>query len=394
MKIRVCGIEIDKWQNMSVQLLFNSVKSTFSFDMYFDNQNSDHRKILLPGAYNQCVIVSDGGETLLTGVIVSQSFRSATLPFLVTVSGYSLTGVLDDSPYSALFSTTQSDGKTFLQICQAVCDQFGFGLLDKTEGEVDKLQPITTSNSKESESVSSYLSGIAKDSNIVLSHDENGNLVLEVATTSEPIFDFTAGMPGVEYGLSFDGQRMHNIITAASQGGAAQLAEVKNPYVAPQGGLNYLNIAFNSTIGIQKRNIFTTGYRPTRVIQTDTDATSIQDVADQALADELQAINVSVRIDRWELNNKIVKPNTIITIQNPELYLFNKIKFFVQGVLLEGDNKESTATLDCVVPEAFNGVVPKYSIFYGTNFTNFTPEKSVIIVPEQGFGDQRRAIDL
>ena len=124
----------------------------------------------------------------------------------------------------------------------------------------------------------------------------------------------------------------------------------------------------------QVLNVFNVGYRPHSVTQTDTDAPNLEDVANQALADELTAIQLSITIDRWELNNKLVPTGSIVSVQNPELYLFNKANFFIYQITYSGDAAESTATYLCTIPEAFNGKVPTKSIFYGTNFTNFVEE--------------------
>ena len=384
MKIRVCGIEITKWKNLSVTLLYDSIKSIFSFDLYWDPFDPDMRPVMLPGGYNQCTIVSDKGDIILTGVLINPSFKSSSEPCLVNISGYSLTGVLDDCEYSAVFPGTQRIGMTFLQIAQEVCNKFGIGLLDNSNGLAAKVA-LPSSDTDRHTTVANYLTQIAMDSDIVLSHDNYGNLVLSVANDSEPVYDFTQGMPGIEFSLSFDGARMHSSITVEAQGGSTQSVTIKNPYVAPQGGFNYraaannnatiFNNGFNGgkfvNITTLLQNEYNTGYRPHSEVQTSTESSNIQDVAQQVLADELKAIEITIEIHDWELDGELALPNCIITVQNPELYLFNKARLFVSGVVYSADEKESTATLICNLPECFNGKIPTTSIFYETNYTNF-----------------------
>ncbi len=382
MKIRICGIEIVKWQNLSLNLLYDSVKSTFSFDLYWDPYDADMRKVMMPGAYNQCTIVADNGQLLLTGVMHSPSFKDGPVASLVNISGYSITGVLDDSEYSAMCdaigSGMQTNNTNFLQLCQNVCNIFGFGLVDNTGGKAVAIALSSSEPANKDQSITGYLSDIAKDANITLSHDVNGNLVLKIATNTKPVFDFVSGMPGVEYELSFDGQEMHSFIIAHAQDGTGAGATVKNVYVAPQGSFNYKNAAINTgnilnaPLGqLQVINEYSTGFRPHSVTQRDTDATKLQDVANEALADELKNIPLTIKIARWELNNRIPMPGDIITVQSAYLYLFSKARFFVQNIFFSGDEKESTAILNCLLPECFNGEVPTQSIFFGTNYTNY-----------------------
>ena len=427
MKVRVAGQEITKWENLTLTLRFDSVKSVFSMDMYWNPFDKKMRLVMLPGGYNTVIIVSDNEQVLFTGIFINPSFKSSSKPCLVNLSGYSLTGVLEDVEYSAIFSdSTQINGKSFFYICQTVCNKLGLRVKDNTGGQAKRI--ITTKDLKadtiiernepdREQSIADYLSDLAKGLNIVLSHNEHGDLVLNYNLgDSDAVFNFSQGMPGVEYELSLDGSQMHSEITAAAQAGYVgekpAPVTVKNPFVAPQSFFNYrtaginlpainskyllngssLQLQVSSMLGInlpainskylvngpspqpQVLNVFNVGYRPHSVTQTDTDAPNLEDVANQALADELTAIRLSITIDRWELNNKLVPTGSIVSVQNPELYLFNKANFFIYQITYSGDAAESTATYLCTIPEAFNGKVPTKSIFYGTNFTNFVEE--------------------
>lgn len=418
MKIRVAGIEITKWTNLTLNTRFDTIKSVFSVDMYWNPYDKAMRLIMLPGGYNEVTVVSDEGIVVFTGVFINPSFKSGSKPCTVNLTGYSLTGVLDDVEFSAVFDTTQTNGKTFFQICQTVCNKMGLAVVDNTQGVASKIittgsvsrsagQPqsdetVERSDPDRGQSIADYLADLARGLNIVLSHDQYGRLVLNYDIgTGGPLFNFTQGMPGVEYELSVDGAQMHSTITAAAQGdytgGVADPKTVINPYVAPQGKYNFRNAAMNGDINgkidrrinaignvaddgqLQVLNEFNTGYRPHSVTQTDTDAPNLQDVANQALADELTAVKLTILINRWSFNGKRIPVGSIVSVQNPELYLFNKANFFVYGIDYEGDEEKTTATLNCTLPEAFNGVVPTKSIFYKPNSDNFVPEDETVV---------------
>lgn len=397
MKIRFNGVEITKWENMTTSIIYDAIKSTFSFDWYWNPFEKSLRNVMLPGGFITCTLVSDNDELLLTGVLINPSFRSSSTPSLVNVSGYSLTGVLDDVEYGAVFATTMTNNLTFLQICQNVCDAFGLGLVDNSDGAATLVTLAIADVIKPDDTIGDYLAQIARDNNITLSHDAYGNLVLNVYKETKPIADFGSGMLGVEYFLTVDGSQLHSTITAKEEASGTNGFTVTNVYCAPQGGFNYRTAAINNgnilnkPLGqLQVMSEYNTGYRPRLVIksQSDQDSTSLEQVAKQALADELKAIDFTIVIPRWELNKKIVLPGNSVTVTNPELFCFNKVKLFIRQVDFTGDSEKSTAVMHCCIPECFNGEVPKFSIFYGTNYTNFVQERIIIGGTEPFITDQ------
>ena len=50
------------------------------------------------------------------------------------------------------------------------------------------------------------------------------------------------------------------------------------------------------------------------------------------------------------MDNKILKPNNIITVTNPEIYLFKKSNWFIESIDYKGDQNINTAVLNCVLP--------------------------------------------
>ena len=67
------------------------------------------------------------------------------------------------------------------------------------------------------------------------------------------------------------------------------------------------------------------------------------------------------KLDEYEqIATKIIKPNNLITIINPEIYAFTKQTWFIESIDFVGNNKETTATLNCVLPEVYNMETPEY----------------------------------
>ena len=422
MKIRISGKQIDKCSNLNVTIMYNSVKSVFSFDLYWNPFEKSMRKIMLPGAYNYCTIVGDTGEIALTGIIIAPSFESDCLPHLVNITGYSLTGVLDDVKYSAIFDSHQNTGLTLLQITKNICSRFALKVVDKTNGLAEKAkikiqQPnnsgtqanaetqIDTSVADVDMSCTEYINSLCKDLNINLSHDRYGNLVLSIVEDKTPLFDFGQGVPGIKYTLQFNGECMHSTNTAHSQGGNDAGATVTNPYVGANGHFNVIATGQNLPTVVEKNRVlqdilvegilneYAVGYRPEVVIQTTSDSKDLMQVAKDALAKELEeGIKIGIVIHDWDVPpdagtqelrpSSLPMPDNYINLLNPELYLFRKTKLFIQSVTYNSDASHSTATLVCVVPECYNGESPINIFTYEGNNEDFAEHgEHAVITP-------------
>ena len=399
MTIRVNGVTIDKWCNLSVTLIYDSVKSVFSFDLYWEPQNADlfWRHLLLPGAYNVCSIVADSGEILITGVIYSPSFKSGSEKYLVNISGCSLTGVLDDVEYSAVVKDTSASNLTLFQVACNCANRLGIYVISKT-GEANKI--ISNTNADVDQKCTEYLAALSKDLNTTLTHDQYGNLVIDVPASDEIIYNFTDGMPGVKMELLFNGEGMHSVLigkaSADIKNNSPQAVTAYNPYVPSIGGANYRNVARNNyTIAkaplsqgmqIQIGNEYNSANRPGVYIQTDTDPSNLQDFINQKLAEELKTgIVLTIEIEGWTLGDTIPRPPMLITVLSPENYLFQPTKFLIESAEFSGDPKQGTTILRCVVPEVYNNGTPANIFTAQKQNLKITPESSININSGEAF---------
>jgi hypothetical protein len=161
-----------------------------------------------------------------------------------------------------------------------------------------------------------------------------------------PLYNFTEAssyVTGME--LTAAGQDMHSQIIVLGQAGDVNSLDsvANNPYVVS-------NIPNNNALNT---------WRPRVLLQTFGTSVDTKICAQSALMQELKNIVLSIDLNTWYLNNKLVRPNYMVTVQNSDLYLFNPTKFFIESVVLRGDEKSGTATLNCVLPEAYNHQTPK-----------------------------------
>jgi prophage tail gpP-like protein len=342
------------FNQFSLNLVYNSNASQFRFQFYFDPTNPEHKELACVTHFHEVTLEEDG-EMLLKGVITSQNFRVSSVKELCSFSGYSLPGVLSDCQIPPSIYPLQSDGLSLQQIANKLIQPFrrNYGLEMVVDPAVQSRmnQPFETSTANETETIIDYLSGIAKQKNIIISHDEKGRLLFtEAKTDIDPILDFDLtkeqSIPGTQFSMNYDGQGMHSHITVQKQasidGGNAGEETIRNPYV----------------IG--------SVYRPAVKSQTSGDDNQTFSAAQRALSNELKNVTLEIQTDRWIVDGKILRPNNIITIKAPKLYIYRKERFFIESINFEGDETQTIATLNCVLPEVYNGKTPQ-SIFRKIN---------------------------
>lgn len=333
---------IQYFNNFSLDLKYDSVASSFAFGFYFDPENHDLEELACVSHFHQAQVYFNG-ELLLNGYIVSQAFNSAPKAELAHFSGYSLPGVLEDCPIppppTPQGAYLEFTALTLREIASKVLAKFNIPMV--VSASVASLMdiPYAETAAEPTQSVKDYLNELASQRNIVISHTANGSLLFTRANASQkPSFHVEKGLIATSMRLEYNGQGMHSHITAMKQ--------------ASEDGTNEgQDTVTNPLVPIV--------YRPKVIIQSSGDSNSTLQAAQNALAAELKNVRVIINIDRWIVNNKLVKPNTIITVKNPEIYIYNTAKLFIESISYSGDASRTTATLTCVLPEVYNGQTPK-----------------------------------
>lgn len=370
MQLKINNKVFDKYTSCSVSLHFDTVASTFSFDIYFDPSNPEHRKTFLPGAYNICE-VSHNGEVLITGVGLNQAMRSGATKQLIKYGGYSRTGSLNDCQKPVGYST-QYIGKPISDIAKQLIAPFGLELIidPAVESDANAVYQQTSSSPAidPDQTVIDFLTTLALGRNLIFSHTPQGNLLLTRGNTKQaPAFGITNGAPCIGKELIFDGQRLHNKIWAVGEANGysanTSQSDILNPYVQSKSVTSKLGY-----IGGLPTLSYETGYRPGVYVQRSGNDNSTKLTARQYLAQELKDIRFSIEIEGWEVNGKLVRPNTIITVQDAEIFLYQKTRLFVESVTFTYKNPARTAVLSCVVPECYNNE-DVINVFTGSNLT-------------------------
>ena len=359
MQLKVSGRTIDKYNNVSVSLKYDAVGSTFAFKLYFDPGNANDKRAYQPGGFNLVEVIHNN-ELLITGVLLSQGFESSSTKQLTTIAGYSKTGVLEDCT-ARIGETLQQDGKSLIQIATQLIQPYGIALFvsDNVRSVCDEVFSTATMN--QYETIKSFLSKLAAQKNVVISHTADGSLLFTQADSNKkPIYNFTSGT-WITMSLAFDGQQMHDKINVTGQ------ANVLSPNSAADSV--QLNPYLSSTRGPNTTGAYFPLFRPIVWEQTaSADVSTSPLTARKKLGNELKAIRLKIDINGWTLGGKIPRPGDIVTVTNPDIFLYQKTKWFIEQIDFRGDEKSDTATLSLVLPECFNND-PVVNIFTGTNLT-------------------------
>lgn len=337
---RLGKVDVKYFNEFDVTLKYDSVASTFSFKVDFDPKNREHAEALCLSHFHEAEVMHNG-ETLITGFILSNVLARQAVKELVQLGGYSKPGVFEDSNIPPDLYPLQADGLTLSEIANKLAQRFKIKVIVDPIVSEEMNKVITKTTAQPTQTIKDYLTELAIQRKVVMSHDEKGNLLFTKAKTKQaPLFHIEDGAIDTRISLSFSGQGIHSHITVMKQadadGGNAGEHTIQNPYCP---------VAYV--------------YRPKVITQTSGDDITSQEAAKQALMAELKNIVLTVELDRWDVNNKIIRPNNIISIKSPENFIYQKTNFFIESINYKGNNEKQTATLTCVLPEVYNGETPK-----------------------------------
>ncbi len=334
MKLKINGNEYRYFNKISIVLTLDSIASAFSFTARFNPDNPSHKSIFKPFSYPKVEIYNDLNELLLTGVIVSHKFSSNKNPELIQVSGYSAAGKLEDVTIPTNAYPLESNNRSLKNIVDKLGRLFDIKcIIDPSVFRAANINYEKT-EAQPSDTIKSYLSKLASQRNIVLSHNEKGDLVLfRPDTNKEPIYFFNSENT-LDMSLSTNGQSVHSTISVIRQ------PSDNNPSVILEDAAN---------------NLMIKEYRPVVHVLSSGGATDTKFAANNKRASELKSISVIVKAKNY-LN---IKPSDIVEIQNKEIYLYHRTRFLVNGVKITESEKETITEITMVLPETYTGKQPK-----------------------------------
>ncbi len=354
MKIKINGYEISFFTAGSINLKLDSIASTFAFNCRFNPENDTHKELFKPLQYHKVEIFSSNNKLMLTGTILNNSFNADSKINLVAISGYSLSGILEDVTIPPSLYPLENTNLTLKQIATKLCNAYGIGLIiGSNAGNTNIVAPDIDPSSQNETNISykktvasptdtgkGYLSKLTSQRNILLSHDVKGNVVLfRPNDQMKPKYFFNSENT-ISISSDYNGQSLHSEINVIRQP-----SEENN-------GVSTVDKIINPLIG---------KFRPTTKILSSGEDTDVSKAANNELSSELQAITLKVKLKGLFDD---IKPGDIVNIHCHAVYSFAYSRYMVSGIAFNFDEKGETTELDLVLPETYTGKVPKNILFF------------------------------
>lgn len=354
MRIIIEGHECLFFTAGSINLKLDSIASTFEFAARFSANNLEHQEMFKPLQYKKIEILNSKNKLIFTGTILNHRFKSNEGRELLVISGYSKSGILEDVTVPISAYPLESTGRSLKDIAERLSGLFGINVIvsdqaktisdtaikiKKSPKEKSTLATLTAKAKAifgktaigPSETIKDYLAKLAGQKNIILSHNEKGEVLLfQPDLDQKPRYFFTKGN-SLSMATDFNGQALHSEINVVRQPSDDNL------------GVSATDVAKNSLIA---------KYRPTTKILTSGDDTDTSNAARNEVASELRAIAVTVELQG--LFDEIY-PGEIVNVHNHYIYCYAYNRFMVDSITMKFDEKSDTTTLNLVIPESFSG---------------------------------------
>ena len=332
MRVKIDGDYYNYFSGLSINLKLDSIASVFSFNVRFNPENATHRKLFKPLQYKVVQLYNYEDTLIFTGVILTHSFTSSASPNLLSLAGYSLPGVLEDVTVPVSNYPLESINRSLKDVAERLLGLFGLQLIIDSSATIASNVIYKKSVASPTDTIKGYLAKLTSQRNLVLSHNAKGEVLIYKPSEVTPVYFFNAENT-TSMKFDINGQSLHSDISVIRQpsednAGVSTADTVKNPLIPV--------------------------FRPSTKILSSGEDTDVKNAADNELANELKALNLTISLNRIETIN----PGAVVEVLNPEIFIFSKTKFMVIDSIIKSDTSSETSELKLVLPETFTSKIP------------------------------------
>lgn len=333
--ISIDGAAFFGWTRVGITRSMDSF-SSFIFESIWNPNDAAHREAFRPFQFRD-VGVSDGGALLLTGTVVDATPAVDATSSTITVSGYSLPGVLEDCTAPASALPLEGDRQTLGAVAAQLLKLFGLRLDMPDPGPAFDREAIAPEDK-----VLDYLVRLANQRNKIITDTPQGACKIYAEVVASPVATL---LPGdfEDIAPRFQGQTYYSSITGraptAFQGVEDEPGSV---FTAPNPKLRGRA-------------------RPYTFKATDTEAGTLPE-ATRAKLGRMHANSVEyiVAVNGWAAQGGTVwAPGDSVIVHAPDAMIYSPYTFLIREVRYAMDAKTKTAELTLVLPGAFSGAVPE-----------------------------------
>ena len=332
--ILVDGKRFRFWTDVQITRSIDQM-DTVEFLAPFNEKDAAFRETFRPFSYKPCE-VAVGADLLFTGTLVGVSPRVGKKK-TVQASCYSLPGVLSDCTPPASAFPLEFDGLGLRDIADALISPFGIDVIfDEDQGAVFERAAC-----KAGQRILSFLAGLAKQRNLVISSNEAGAIVFLRSTSGgQPVAILEQGQsPLMKVIPTFSPQEYYSHVTGIEPvliGFGGSQYTIQNPRLA--GTLRPMTFSVPDAIGADVKAA----------------------VAAKAGRMFGNAAAYSVEVSAWrDPQGKLWTPNATLKLLAPNAMVYNAYEFIIRSVQFNRSAAATTATLDLVLLGAFSGEIPE-----------------------------------
>ena len=334
MKIKIENKFFNHFSNLTLKFNLDTFASVFSFDARFDPFNVEHQKIFKPLTYPKIEIFSNDMDLLLTGNIVNNDFTSTKTPQLVSFSGYTKSGILEDVTIPDSVYPLEKNNQSLSEISDQLLKPFGIGQLIESNVANEMNLVYEKAVAQPTQSVASFLTQLASQRNIVIGHTKKGDVYyFKAFIGSKPVKSYDESNL-LSSKMAINGRAFHSDITVRRQPSDE-------------------NVGVSTVDGVKNPNV--KQIRSVCKILSSGDDTSTIEAAQNVLAAELRGIQLGLELPKIDYE---LLCGQIIEFINPELFIYKKQKFVINEIIYKEDSGSDTMTINCLTPEAFTGGIP------------------------------------
>ena len=330
--VRIDGTRFRFWTEINITRSIDAF-DTVELSAPFDHTAATFRDIFRPFTFKR-LDVTVGGELLFTGTMFITP-KLAT-DKTVEVRAYALAGVLNDCPLPASVQS-EYNAVTLETIAAAVAAPFGVGVQfdDDPGAAFDSVATTPT------ETVLTFLSGLAKQRGLIISNTPSGGLLF---LKSKP--------PGVPVAVLEQSVPPLRAVTPTfnHQGYFSEITGIEPTRVGQTAGLQFT-----------ERNPHARGFvRPFTYNAPDVIGGELKPAVAAKLGRMLGgSASYTIDVSTWrDPGGALWAPGTTVRLTAPDAMIYGAYDFIVESVEFSRGSKSESAALSLVIPGTFSGEIP------------------------------------
>ena len=152
----------------------------------FDPEDKDHKNAICQ--FHELEVFYEN-EILLTGNLINYSFAHGASREVAQISGYSRTGVLDDSTIPIGNFPISTSGQSIINVARKLCDIYKIKVVVDDSVSTLANSIIFEDEIQPSDTIGGFLKKITEPKGIIMMHNAKGDLVFtSINTTKDSIF--------------------------------------------------------------------------------------------------------------------------------------------------------------------------------------------------------------